>query len=88
MIAINKNDHVLDRRYADILVRSYPLDPRDEPSEHFIQDGIFVPAEEARLICLAFDKKPLECDSEEEIAAIKGAVCQLKRITGELGRSK
>lgn len=87
-MAINKDDYVLDRKYADILVRSYPLDPGDEPSEHFAQDGIFVPAEEARLICLAFDKKPLECDSEDEIAAIKGVVCQLKRITGELGRSK
>lgn len=89
MVAINKNDYVLDRKYADVLVRSCPIDPRDEPTELFAQDGIFIPLDKAKLIDMAFRKKPIECDSVEEYEAMRNAVIELgqtvKKAFGQSG---
>ena len=81
MTVVKKGDWLFDESYNSILDSA--------PEYKFKQDGIFIPAEEAKLICDAFNKKPIECDSEEELKNIRNAVQSFcKAVMGFNGKKE
>lgn len=71
MVIIKKHDWIFRDLYGDILSSA--------PEYRFKQDGVFLSKEDAENIWKALTKRPIECDSEEEVWAIQAAVQMLKK---------
>lgn len=70
MLIIKKGDWIFEDCYQGLL--------SSVPDYTFKHDAIAMSRKEAENLWKALTKKPIECDSEEEIADIQSAVKELK----------
>ena len=70
MLIIKKDDWIFDDCYQGLL--------SSVPDYKFRHDAIVMSRKEAENLWKALTRKPIECDSEEEISDIKSAVKELK----------
>lgn len=78
MVIVKKDDIIENPLYRGFITTS--RGGQFGSDNHFFeQDGVFLSREEATNIWKALTKKPIECDSEEEVMAIQSAVQLLKK---------
>lgn len=78
MVIIKKDNTIENPLYRGFIKTSHG-GQFGSTGHFFEQDGVFMSKEEAINIWKALTKKPIECDSEEELFSIQAAVQMLKK---------